>query len=122
MSLRASGFTLDELGDLPLKSWIDLFGAVRAQYWDDKVAEITVAHPAKARDVQRRFVQASNASWGAGRRPFWADVRRMKRWVSRLTGVAVREQAQGEGKEAGAADAEEGRPHDGPEGAPGGPA
>lgn len=91
MTLKACGFTIDELGALPLKSWVALYGAARATYWEDKATDVSVSHPAKPAEVQRRFLAASRKSWGAGGKPFWADPKRMRAWLGGMRGVVVRE-------------------------------
>lgn len=102
LELRAAGFTLDELGELPLRSWIQLYGAARARYWDDKAVGVSVVHPQKPREAQKNFMKAARQAFGAGDKPVWTDVKKMKAWLGRM-GVSIRERkGVSEGQESGA--------------------
>lgn len=74
---------------------MELYGAARNRYWEDKATDVGVVHPDKPRDALRRLTRLARQAWGIGKKPFWADPQKMRRFVQRLSGVRVRDRAEG---------------------------
>lgn len=93
-ALKAHGFTLEELGELPPQSWVDLYGAVMYDRYWQLATLMNALHPKHPQETQRRLLRAARASLARGtdeRKPVWADPARFKALLGGVPGVQVRE-------------------------------
>lgn len=86
-ALTSAGFRLEDLGELPPSSWLDLYAAVQSREYERLASMVAVVHPEKPAQVQAGFRRAARDVWGSEEtKPIWADPARFKQM---LTGAGV---------------------------------
>ncbi|MDR7496847.1 MAG: hypothetical protein QN174_07810 [Armatimonadota bacterium] len=93
-TLRGAGFSLEELGALPPRTWVELHGAVLAQRMEWFATLMAALHPKSPQRQQRQFLKASRAAMALQEQPIWQDPQRFKRALMGMAGVAVEDRSR----------------------------
>ncbi len=96
--LVRAGWSLGELAELPLDSWLALYKAVKNKETERLVSLVTVFHAAEPKQLRDRLESQARKILGTEAEdvPLWADRDKFKRWLRNIPGVAIEEKKAGE--------------------------
>lgn len=90
VGLVKAGFSLDELGDLPLDSWVAFYRSAQAQELDRLAAQVSVIHSANAKRMRAQLLKTAREV-RFPKKPIVGDVRKLKAMLTGVPGVVIKE-------------------------------
>lgn len=82
-----AGFSLDELGRLPLRTWAALYRAVQAQRLEDAALSLGVVHARNPKQTRDRLLRAAREVLSD--KPLATDPQRLRRTLLAVGSVGI---------------------------------
>lgn len=88
--LVAAGWSLNTLGDLPLDSWIEFYGALKSRELERYSMMVSIAHASDPQRLRQSLLNESKRIGAGKEAEWWRSKDKMLSFAKTLPGVSIK--------------------------------